>query len=227
VEGLTELDSSLPRRRPLALFDGVLLRMILTLMILIASVSLLTGTAASLNATTINPGSSFATGTLVLSNQVENRNPCLSEGATVACDALFPGPHAPGVTATARVTIKNVGTVPVATLGLWSTGCQTRNGASAGADLCPSTWLTVHDDDHDRCYFPVQGAGACGTAVHGSYADFVARYSETSPIDLSTDKLGAGIAYTLTATIDPAAGNDFQGRVADLTMFWRVVQAGG
>jgi hypothetical protein len=217
------MDSGFPRGLSLPRFDGVLLRMILTLMILIASVSLLTGTAASLNSTTVNPASSFATGKLILSNQVENRNPCLSEGATVACDALFPGLHAPGVTATARVTIKNLGTVPVATLGLWATGCQ--SGGASG--LCASTWLTVHDDDHDRCYYPVQAAGACGTAVHGTYADFVARYSDSSPIDLSIDHLGAGIVYSLTATIDPAAGNDLQGKVADLSVYWRVVQAGG
>ncbi len=215
------MDTALPRRRALARFDGVLLRMILTLMILLASVSLLTGTAASLNATTVNPGSSFATGTLVLSNQVENRNPCLSTGATVACDALFPGLHAPGVTATARVTIKNAGTVPVASLGIWSTGCVSGSGAS----LCPSTWLTVHDDAHDRCYYPVQAAGACGSAVHGSYADFASRYTPASPINLSTDQLGGGIVYTLTATIDPAAGNDLQGRAADLTIYWGIVQA--
>jgi hypothetical protein len=215
------MDSVLPRRRALARFDGVLLRMILTLMILLASVSLLSGTAASLNATTVNPGSSFATGTLILSNQVENRNPCLSTGATIACDALFPGLHAPGVTATARVTVKNVGTVPVASLGIWSSGCRTGSGGS----LCPSTWLTVHDDAHDRCYFPVQAAGPCGNAVHATYADFVARYTANNPINLSTDQLGAGIVYTLTATIDPAAGNDLQGRVADLTIFWGIVQA--
>lgn len=218
---MSQVDSGFPRSFS-PRFDGVLLRMILTLMILIASVSLLTGTAASLNATTVNPASSFATGKLILSNQVETRNPCLSEGATVACDALFPGLHAPGVTATARVTIKNVGTVPVSSLSLWSTGCP-----SGATGLCAGTWLTVHDDAHDRCYFPVQAAGACGTAVHGTYADFVARYSETNPIDLSIDQLGAGIVYSLTATIDPAAGNDLQGKVADLTIYWRVVQAGG
>jgi len=217
------VDTGLARNRFLPRFDGVLMRMILPLMILIASVSLLTGTAASLNATTVNPGSSFATGKLILSNQVANRNPCLSEGDTVACDALFPGLHAPGVTATARVTIKNVGTVPVATLDLWSTGCQ----SGGGSGLCASTWLTVHDDDHDRCYYPVEAAGACGSDVHGTYADFVARYSDSSPIALSIDHLGAGIVYSLTATIDPAAGNALQGKVADLTVYWRVVQAGG
>jgi hypothetical protein len=215
------MDTALPRRRSPARFDGVLLRMILTLMILIASVSLLSGTAASLNATTVNPGSSFATGTLILSNQVENRNPCLSTGATVACDALFPGLQAPGVTATARVTIKNAGTVPVASLGVWSTGCH----AGGGASLCTSTWLTLHDDAHDRCYFPIEAAGTCAIAVHASFADFVSRYGATSPINLATDQLGAGIAYTLTATIDPAAGNDLQGKVADLTVFWGIVQA--
>jgi hypothetical protein len=220
------VEMGLPQRPAVRRFDGTLLRMILTLMILIASVSLLTGTAASLNATTINPASSFATGTLILSNQVDNRNPCVSTGAKVACDALFPGVHGPGVTATARVTIKNAGTVPVATLTLWSSGCQSSGTAGrSGADLCPSTWLTIHDDGHDRCYFPVQAAGSCGTAVHGTYADFVSQHGEANPIILSTDQLGSGIAYTLTATIDPAAGNDLQNRVADMTVFWGVTQA--
>jgi len=44
------VEMGLPQRPAVRRFDGTLLRMILTLMILIASVSLLTGTAASLNA---------------------------------------------------------------------------------------------------------------------------------------------------------------------------------
>ena len=38
--------------------------------------------------------------------------------------------NAPGVTATARFTIKNVGTVPVATLSLWSAGCRSSLASS-------------------------------------------------------------------------------------------------
>ncbi len=224
------MEEARPRRGFfIPVIDGVWLRLILTLMVLVASVSLLTGTAASLNATTVNPGASFATGKLVLSNQVRNRNPCLSEGDTVRCDALFPGVQVPGIAASAQVTIQNVGTIPAGSLSLWSTACSTRNSAGGGShgsgDLCPLTSLTIHDDSHDRCYFPVATAGACDTASHATFSDFVSRHSESSPLALSIDHLGGGIVYTIVATIDDTAGNSYQGRVADLALTWKMVQA--
>jgi hypothetical protein len=223
-------DEARPRRGFLVpVIDGVWLRLILTLMVLIASVSLLAGTAATLNATTVNPGGSFATGKLILSNQVRNRNPCLSEGETVRCDALFPGVQVPGLPASAQVTIQNVGAVPAASLSLWPTACSTKNSAGGGShgsgDLCPLTSLSIHDDSHDMCYFPVKTPGACDTALRATFSDFVSRYSESSPLALSIDHLGGGIVYTIVATIDGTAGNPYQGRVADLALTWKIVQA--
>ena len=219
-----------PRRGLIVpVIDGIWLRLILTLMVLIASVSLLTGTAASLNATTVNPGVSFATGKLILSNQVRNRNPCLSRGDTVECDALFPGVQVPGVPFAAQVTIQNVGTIPASSLSLWSSACSTRDSAGAGVhgggDLCPLTSLSIHDDSHDICYFPVKAAGACGIGSRATFADLVSRYSASSPLDLAIDHLGGGIVYSIVATIDGSVGNSYQGRVVDLTLTWKIVQA--
>jgi hypothetical protein len=222
------MEARFPRGFPyLPALDGVWLRLILTLMVLVASASLLTGTAATLNSTTVNPGSSFAAGKLILSNQVANRSPCLSEGTRVSCDALFPGVLLPGVPANAKVTITNLGTLPVTTFGLWSTTCQNVDapGTSHGSgDLCGSTWLTIHDDNHDQCYFPVKAAGACTTTTHATFDDFVRGFSETKPVALSTDHLGGGNVYTLTATIDPAAANDIQNRAGNIDFIWEITQ---
>jgi hypothetical protein len=222
------VEARFPRGFPyLPVIDGVWLRLFLTLMVLVASVSLLTGTAATLNSTTVNPGSSFTAGTLVLSNQVKDRNPCLSQGTRVSCDALFPGVQVPGRTATAQVTIANRGTLPVTTFVLWSTACANANapGSSHGAgDVCGNTWLTIHDDNHDQCYFPVKAAGACPIDTHASLDDFVSRFNESKPLSLSTDHLGGGNTYTLTATIDPAMGNDVQNRSGNVDFIWEITQ---
>jgi hypothetical protein len=223
------VEARFPRGFPfLPALDGAWLRLLLTLMVLIASASLLTGTAATLNSTTENPGSGFAAGKLILSNQVRDRNPCLSEGLRVSCEALFPGVQTPGKLATARVTITNLGTLPVATLSLWSSACTDSNapsGSHGRGGLCANTWITIHDDDHDLCYFPVKAPGACSAATRASFSDLVAQHGQSNPLSLSTDHLGGGNAYTITATIDPSLGNDYQGRVANLDLIWEIVQA--
>lgn len=222
------MEAQLPHRFPsLPDIDGSWLRLFLTLMVLVASASLLTGTAATLNSTTVNPGSSFTAGTLVLSNQVKGRNPCLSRGPRVSCDALFPGVLLPGRTATAQVTITNLGTLPVTGFALWSSACSNAGtpGSSHGSgDLCANTWLTIHDDNHDQCYFPVKSAGACTNATRASVADFVSQFNESRPLSLATDHLGGGNTYTLTATIDPTMGNDLQNRSANIDFNWEITQ---
>ncbi|HEY8740614.1 MAG TPA: hypothetical protein VIN56_08490 [Candidatus Dormibacteraeota bacterium] len=223
------MEAPFPGRFPyLPGLDGAWLRLLLAAMVLIASAALVSGTAATLNSTTVNPASGFAAGRLILSNHVRDRNPCLSQGPRVSCEALFPGVLTPGVPASAQVTISNLGTIPVASLSLWSTAC--RDGSSAAsaqgtAGLCANTWLTVHDDDHDRCYFPVEAPGPCATTPRRTFSDFVTQHGEKNPVALSTDHLGGGNAYTFTATIDPSLGNDAQGRVADITLIWEIVQA--
>ena len=221
------MEARFPRRFPfLPVLDGVWLRLVLTLMVLIASASLLTGTAATLNSTTVNPGSSFTAGQLILSDRDRLPTPCISRGTEVACESLFPGVIEPGNLDTTTVTLTNLGTLPVDKFLLWSNGCvDAAAGPNHGSgSLCAHTWLTIHDNDHNLCEFPVEAAGPCPTDIQRTYADFAASHPQSNPLSLSTDHLGGGDAYTITAEIDPALGNEVQDLTAQLSFTWEITQ---
>jgi hypothetical protein len=216
------------RRFPAAPLVAVNFRTFLTLLALLATVSLLGTTLATLNATTVNPGGTFTAGALILSNQVSNRHPCLSNAAIVSCDALFNQELTPGTTYTTVVTIKNEGTVPAEVLQLWSAGPCSSSAAnpnfSGGANLCAATWISVHDDAHDVCYFPVRGPGACHLGGGGTIVDLANRNGPNNPFNLAIDHLATGIPYTFAIELDPAVGNDYQGRRANFSITWKVSQ---
>lgn len=216
------------RRLPAAPFVAVNLRTFFTLLALMATVALLGTTLATLNATTINPGGNFTAGALILSNQVSNRNPCLSSAALVSCDALFKQDLTPGTTYTTVVTIKNEGTVPAEVFQLWSTGPCSSSASnpsfSGTANLCAATWISIHDDAHDVCYFPVRAAGACHLGIGGTIVDLANRNGPDNPINLAVDQLATGIPYTFAIELDPSVGNEYQGRKADFSITWKLSQ---
>ena len=216
------------RHGPIAPLTAINLRTFLTLLALLATVSLLGTTLATLNATTVNPGGTFTAGALILSNQVSNRNPCLSSAALVSCDALFNQVLVPGTTYASVVTIRNEGTVPAEILQLWLDGpCSSsasNTGFSGTANLCSATWITLHDDAHDVCYFPVQASGACHLGTTGAISDLAKRNGPGNPINLAVDHLATGIPYTFAIELDPAVGNEFQGRKANFSVTWKVSQ---
>ena len=216
------------RRFPAAPLVAVNFRTFLTLLALLATVSLLGTTLATLHATTVNPGRTFTAGALILSNQVSNHKPCLSTAAIVSCDALFNQELTPGTTYKAVVTIKNEGTVPAEVLQLWSTGPCANNAAnptfSGSANLCAATWISIHDDAHDVCYFPLRGPGACHLGTAGTIVDLANRNGPDNPLNLAVDQLAIGIAYTFSIELDPAVGNEYQGRKANFSITWKVSQ---
>jgi hypothetical protein len=216
------------RRFPAAPIVAVNLRTFFTLLALLATVSLLGATLATLNATTVNPGGTFTAGALILSNSVNNRNPCLSSAALVSCDSLFKQELTPGMTYKTVVTIKNEGQVPAEVLQVWSTGPCTSGPSnpsfSGSANLCSATWISIHDDAHDVCYFPVRASGACQLGVGGTIVDLANRNGPDNPINLAVDQLATGIPYTFAIELDPTVGNEFQGRKADFSITWKVSQ---
>ena len=218
-----------PRRRfPAAPLVAVNFRTFLTLLALLATVSLLGTTLATLNATTVNPGGTFTAGALILSNQVSNRHPCLSSAAIVSCDALFNQELTPGTSYTAVVTIKNEGTVPAEVLQLWAASPCSSGAAnptfSGSANLCAATWISIHDDAHDLCYFPVRGPGACHIGTAGTIVDLANRNGPDNPLNLAIDQLAIGIPYTFAIELDPGVGNEYQGRKANFSITWKVSQ---
>jgi hypothetical protein len=216
------------RRFPAAPIVAVNLRTFFTLLALLATVSLLGTTLATLNATTVNPGGTFTAGALILSNSVSNRNPCLSTAALVSCDALFNQELTPGTTYQTVVTIRNEGQVPAEVLQVWANGPCSSSASnpsfSGTGNLCSATWISIHDDAHNVCYFPVRADGACQLGVGGTIVDLANRNGPSNPIGLAIDQLAAGIPYTFAIELDPTVGNEFQGRKADFDITWKVSQ---
>jgi hypothetical protein len=204
-----------------------LLKFLLTVLILAASALLLSGTVATTSTSTVNPGSGFVAGSLILSNRVEGRVPCLSSGGRVSCDNLFPGVQTPGRPVSSRVTLQNVGTIPPDGFFLYSTFCRTAEapgGDHGSGDLCSAAMLTIHDDVHDACYYPVAAPGACTPQAAATLADFLKRHPAGSPLKLSIDHLGSGETFTVSAVLDPVTGNQYQGLLAEMDFDWHLTQ---
>lgn len=204
--------------------SGVTARLGLTLLTLVAAVALIGGTAATISAWTVNPGATFSATGPELSAQVGGGVPCVASGNAVSCGDLFGHRVVSGESQSIVVTIRNTGNVPVNTLQMWSSGC--RQGArslpfSGTSDLCGATWLTIHDDLHNVCYFPTAAAGACQFQARATLADFALRHGPGSPIDLSSEGLASGTPFSFAIQLDPAAGNDYQGRWAELSITWQ------
>jgi len=207
------------------------LPLILALVLLAALVPLTGVSLSSVNAFTVNPGNVFAVGALVLSDRSPSGSTCISvTGGTGLqsnqCDAIFRFTNqSPGQGGSAKVTIRNVGTVPVGKFELSTDGCRTVDAPDqtfhGTGDLCGKVFLGVHDDNHDLCYYPVRAAGACPVGPAGTLADFASRYSNQR-LQLAADGLGAGNTYTFSVALDPAARSDVQGRTPVINFFWQV-----
>ena len=208
--------------------------------LLIASLVPLTGVSlANVNAQSANPGNEFAIGGLVLTDRSPSGTTCLSVTGAAAqsttaghCDSIFTVLQGrPGTRGSGRVIIRNAGTVPVGKLALWSGACRTidvpNEKAHGTGELCDKVVMTVHDDNHDYCYFPVSAPGACpdrSSGADASLAAFAARYNGQNRLSVNPDGVGSGIIYDFVVALDPSARNDVQGRTPVIDFFWEVSQ---
>jgi hypothetical protein len=222
------------RRLPMPRFElfwrapVALAAVILAMLVPLSGVSL-----ASINAQASNPSNVFAIGSVVLNNRTTSGGSCISaagaggQTANGQCGAIFSVSNAAGTTASGRLTVRNAGTVPVSQLSLWaSTACATTSAAPihGGGDLCQRVEMTIHDDSHDRCYFPDNRDGPCTLRASGTMGSFASRYAPGSALSLSPSGLGSGLTYTFTVALDPTAGNEYQGRLATLDFSWEIAQ---
>lgn len=213
--------------------------LILAILLLACLVPLTGMSLSSVNAESQNPANTFAIGTLALSDKSPSGTTCISvpgpSGAPSVnsrCDAIFSlTKMAPGGSAgRGSVTIRNLGTVPVSQLLLWSDGCGTGDAAQVaahgGGDLCPVVMMSIHDDTHNACVFPGSAAGECPLVPQaGTVGAFAAAHGQGQGLALSPQGLGAGITYTFSLALDPAAGNSDQGRALFTSFYWLIVSA--
>lgn len=208
--------------------------------LLIACLVPLTGISlSSVNAESQNPANTFAIGTLALSDRSPTGTTCISvpgasgSGTTNSrCDAIFNFTKmAPGGNAShGSVTVRNLGTVPVSQLLLWTDGCSTGDAVQVAAhgqgDLCPVVIMSIHDDTHNACVFPASAAGQCPLLPQaGTVAAFAAAHGQGQGLSLNPEGLGAGITYSFSLVLDPTAGNADQGRALFANFNWMIVSA--
>lgn len=203
--------------------------------------SLVGGTFASFTAQTTNGASTFATGTLVLSDSKSGGTTCLSTGGgntdtnanSTGCDSLINGSvRKPGDSTSSVVAIADAGSIGAATSELWSSACANSDAAGEsyhGTGLpCGTVQLTIHDDTNNRCIYPtttfgVAQAGACTPSATKTLADF-ATNSNAAHIALGALAAGSSVSYTITATLPATAGNNMQGRTASIDFNWKLNQ---
>jgi spore coat-associated protein N len=229
---------------------SVLRKLLLTIMVMGATTSTVgAGTFASFNASTSN-AATFATGTLVLTNDGPSAGVCMSTAggidtnANPSCDALFAlTVQKPGDSAFADLTLTNSGTLSATTLKVnASQACvpgnapgQTYNGAG---DPCSQVQLYIQEYTSasnrasdtrtlGTCHY---GAGlstltSCAFDSSRTLDTFDSSYPDAAT-QLSIGSLNAGASryFRIYLTLPSTADNTYQGRQATFGFNWAIAQ---
>jgi predicted ribosomally synthesized peptide with SipW-like signal peptide len=220
-----------------------LLKKVLATMIVVGGISSLTvgGTFALFNSEESNGKQSFASGTLTLSDTVTSGSAtaCFSYGAGSSanvnntCEGVFAmsSDNYPGVTAKAKVTLLNNGSLDGTGLSLYMPGgCTTvvnTNAPSAGGgDMCASAFFYVQETDQSgvatKCWYPAAAGVTCTTA--SLLSTFKTNYTST----IASLALGAGPAhgaaryFEIGMQIPSTATNTLQGEAAQFGLTWHI-----
>ena len=226
-------------------------RRLLVLLLVLGSLGNLGGgTTASFTASTSNPAANFATGTVVLENDVgaDDASVCYSTGGgdtdtnvNAACEQLFPvALNQPGDVVDVELDIANVGSLP-GTLALYvGTACTSDDDLDADyhgtGDLCDAVQINIQQwtDDtrttEDTCIF---GGGSATVCAFDTWSEVdpadrmtLATFSDlhddalTESIDLGGRAAGTTRYITVSLAIDQSVTNEYQGLQADWAVTW-------
>lgn len=201
------------------------------------------GTFASFSASTSNAGSTFETGTLVLSSQKDSATACLSSDGsgvdtnTNDCDELFAlTVRKPGDAATVDVTLAHEGSIDASTLQAFASSACVPADAAGGSvhgtgDPCTSIDLYVQEfSDSGRttpsvCHYGGGTATTCAYDATSTLGTFEAAHADAgSGLGLGAATAGASRYFTVGIQMDPTADNSVQGRQATFGFTWQLVQ---
>ncbi len=194
------LAAPLPRHRPaFGLFQKLMLS-IFGLGVLGSVIG--HGTMASFTAATVNPGTSFTAGTLLMSNsksasctQVSYNSNC---GAALSLTNMTAGQSTSGT-----LTITNSGAAPATTVTL-----TTLNATTTGLGAYLN--ITIHDDTTNKCIYgaaSVPAAGACTDISALTSQAATTAFSNVGPLSIpasSGSQWTANEAHTFTVTVQVA-----------------------
>ena len=203
------------------------------------------GTFATFNARTTNPGNLFATGSLVLGNTKTSGATCLSTaGGTTdanvndACDQLFDlTVRKPGDSATARLSVANVGSVAASALRVFSARCDDADVAAetyhGTGSPCGQVQLVIQRYSDATFSTPVEcvyGGGTASTCDFSDATKTLAAFRAVHADAASGRTVGTGLAAGATRHLEVrlllpvTADNSLQGRQATVDLTWYAEQ---
>jgi predicted ribosomally synthesized peptide with SipW-like signal peptide len=211
---------------------------------LIAVVGGTAGTFASFTAETTN-ANTFATGTLVLSNKVDSAAACLSTGGSntdtnvnASCSKFFnTSLSVPGATGGGNLVLKNDGTLDPSALILTPSSCSDTDASGTTyhgtGNICSTLQITIQEYSDSgfttasNCVYGGGTATACAfdpsKTIGGLATDGAINLNASSPL---TGPLPAGQSryFKVSILFPSSAGNNLQGRQADIGLTWHVDQ---
>ena len=198
------------------------------------------GSFATFNAQTTNPGNTFATGTLVMSNKVNAGTACLSTagGSTDTnannCDAAFNlSVKKPGDSGTANITLKNEGSLDAAALSLFSSACTNADasGETYHGTGGPCSKVQFYVQEYTSSSFATVSTCLYGGTTVANTCDFsdtsktLGAFATAYPNSGTSLSLGGMTAGTsrfikVGVQLDSTANNSYQGRKASIDLTW-------
>jgi predicted ribosomally synthesized peptide with SipW-like signal peptide len=204
------------------------------------------GTFATFTAQTTNPSNKFASGTLVLSNQVNGGSVCLSTGggntdtnANGSCSTAFNlAVKKPGDSGTTDITLQNVGSLAASALKVFSGSCSDADaaGETYHGTGSPCGTVQIYIQQYSDA-FTTKSACLYGGAT-GAVCDFSDTNATLSAFVAAHTNLAAGLgAGPLAASggadttwirigvmLPSTADNTLQGRSATMALNWHIIQ---
>jgi predicted ribosomally synthesized peptide with SipW-like signal peptide len=221
--------------------------LLLSALVVIGAAALIGGgTFASFNAETKNPGNTFATGTLVLSNTKAGGSACLSTGAGTStdtnvnssCDTLFAlTVRKPGDAGTANLTVKNEGSIDASALKVFSSACANANatGETYNGTGLPCSKVQLYIQQWSDSGFTTPSQCVYGGATVTNTCDFsdatktltaftTSYNSSSSGKTVSALSAHTSAYFTIGLKLPADADNTFQGRQASFDLTWNAAQ---
>ena len=224
--------------------------LIATLLFGAAGAAIGAGTFASFSASTTNQNSTFATGTLTLTNRVNTATVCASSSggidtnANSGCNAVFTGltGKRPGdAPTTANLALAPGGDLSATSLK-FSGACDPADagaGAHGTGDPCSAVQLYIQEydgpfyDNSDvllvsqpspiaRCVFPANASAACSTDFSGTVDVVDNLPSSLTQVTGLANGLSATRYFKVGIRLPTAATNNMQGRSANFSLTWSV-----
>jgi predicted ribosomally synthesized peptide with SipW-like signal peptide len=217
---------------------------------LVAVVGGSAGTFASFNAETTNAGNTFATGTLVLQNDVASSS-CLSTGGgntdtntnSTNCGKVFDvDVQQPGDKSEVDLTLTNAGSLAASSLSVQAGTCVDSDAAAEGfhgtGNVCSALNLYIQEWDDaahttpTACWYGTTSAtDTCDTAF--TTGATLAAFG-TGTHDISVGPAATGFAasgdpgdtryFTIGVQLPSTANNTYQGRQAVASLSWKEAQ---